>query len=133
MVRFACRIWIGPSMTPLTAKTTVVGPDRSTQACRLPTPSRACVVTVHTLPPRPPLATAPNPSAPGNDGIVGSNEIFVTPSFGGIAPVVPHANEQKPISISIRRMGEGGILETSDDFIVSPNIAVMDASASVPG
>ena len=52
-------------MFPEMSNTTVRGPDCSTAQRRLPSPESLRFVTCRTLPPRPPFAKAPNPSAPG--------------------------------------------------------------------
>jgi hypothetical protein len=65
MVTLPCVMLAVVSITPLTAKTMVRAPGVSNAAWSEPSPLGASVVTVSTCPPRPPLATAPNPSAPG--------------------------------------------------------------------
>src|SRR5687767_177224 len=50
---------------PLTVNTIVRGPDCPRQYRRLPAPLSLRLVTLHTLPPRPPEANCPKPSALG--------------------------------------------------------------------
>ena len=57
-------------IVPETRKTTVRAPFASIAARRLPSPSSLRFVTSITLPPRPPVVYFPNPSAPGNAGIL---------------------------------------------------------------
>jgi hypothetical protein len=56
------------SITPLTSNTMIRAPWVASASFRLPAPDSASVVTFMTLPPRPPLAAAPNPCAPGKAG-----------------------------------------------------------------
>src|SRR5688500_7961784 len=58
-------IRMSPRMTPLTSKTTIRGPSAAQASARLPGPDAFRLVTLMTLPPRPPLLIAPQPSAPG--------------------------------------------------------------------
>lgn len=51
---------------PPTRKTQVRGPEACTQARSEPVPESLRLVTSITLPPRPPVAAAPPPCAPGN-------------------------------------------------------------------
>src|SRR5574343_628203 len=55
----------GASIRPLTANTMVRGPVSSSAACSEPGPLALRLVTVMTRPPRPPVACAPKPAAPG--------------------------------------------------------------------
>ena len=55
-------------ITPLTSKTTIRGPAAAHASCSEPGPSGLRFVTIITLPPRPPGASHPQPSAPGNAG-----------------------------------------------------------------
>src|SRR5689334_6747879 len=55
-------------IVPETRKTMVRGPEAVTAARRLPGPASLRFVTAMTLPPRPPVAMAPYPSAPGKEG-----------------------------------------------------------------
>ena len=57
-----------PRITPLTSKTTMRGPSCRQAHCSEPGPEGFRFVTLMTFPPRPPTATAPKPSAPGNAG-----------------------------------------------------------------
>jgi hypothetical protein len=55
-------------ITPLTSKTTIRGPAAAQASCNEPGPSGLRLVTIMTLPPRPPGVSQPQPSAPGNTG-----------------------------------------------------------------
>jgi hypothetical protein len=57
------------AIVPDTRKITVLGPSDSIAARKLPGPLSLRFVTKITLPPRPPIEAAPNPSAPGKAGI----------------------------------------------------------------
>ena len=67
-------------MVPSTSKTMVRAPVVVSAARSEPTPESFRFVTLMTLPPRPPLAHIPNPSAPGKAGVAG--EVSVVKSNG---------------------------------------------------
>jgi hypothetical protein len=56
------------SIVPPTRNTTILGPDASQAALKLPEPSAFRLVTSMIRPPRPPTDSAPPPSAPGKAG-----------------------------------------------------------------
>ncbi len=89
MVTSPFLITTSPRMAPLTANTMIRGPGRSSAACRLPAPSGASVVTRTTLPPRPPVALAPKPCAPGKDGKLGAMVGVAPPEGLAGAPGLP--------------------------------------------
>ena len=72
MVRLGFHILIAVcnSIIPLTLNTTVLGPLKFSQAyLKLPDPESFKLVTSYIIPPLPPVAYAPAPSAPGKAGI----------------------------------------------------------------
>src|SRR5262245_56287575 len=66
MLAPATRMGLVRVIVPPTANTQVRGPVFSMQARRLPVPASLRLVTLMTVPPRPPTALAPKPSALGN-------------------------------------------------------------------
>ena len=75
-------------MFPETPKTTVRVPFSSNAARKLPGPESFKLVTAITRPPRPPLAFAPKPSAPGNAGTLAETGIATTPNSTAVKPNV---------------------------------------------
>src|SRR5262245_6269109 len=74
------RIALFKVIVPLTRNTHVRGPEASIALRRLPGPESSRFVTSITLPPRPPTALAPNPSAVGKAFTV----LFVAADAGGV-------------------------------------------------
>src|SRR6266540_3801830 len=64
-------------IVPLTRNTTMRGPEASIAARRLPGPESSRLVTSITRPPRPPTASAPNPSAVGNAFTAGAAAVAI--------------------------------------------------------
>jgi hypothetical protein len=77
---------MSPVMTPDTSKTTIRGSAISHADLRLPGPEEFRLVTLMTLPPRPPMASLPKPSAPGKAGkALADDEIIKTKKSGKIS------------------------------------------------
>src|SRR5512135_1664590 len=79
MQELVTRILFVSWMMPEMSKTTVRGPLASHAARKLPGPELFRLVTCKTAPPRPPTATAPQPSAPGKEGTATAEFIIVLP------------------------------------------------------
>src|SRR5437763_17211528 len=76
------------TIVPPVRNSTIRGPLASMHARRLPGPESASVVTLHTLPPRPPTDWAPNPLAVGNALAAGAARLVV---IGARVPIAGDA------------------------------------------
>ena len=93
----------------------VRGPLASTHARKLPLPESFRFVTSITTPPRPPTASAPAPSAPGNAG---------QPELGQLAEVP----EPEPVGGGFDAAGVATVTFADADMLVSASLFAMIVS-----
>src|ERR1700744_1108049 len=89
----------------------VRGPLASTHARKLPLPESFRFVTSITTPPRPPIASAPAPSAPGNAG---------HPEAGQLAEVL--GVEPEPLGGGFEAAGAETVTFADADMLVSASL-----------
>ncbi|MNY05843.1 hypothetical protein D3C86_1385740 [compost metagenome] len=90
---------------PDTSKTITLAPVSAIAALRLPVPESFRLVTLITLPPRPPVANFPYPSAPGNAkavscwGTPASGSLIFSFSIGFFADFLHDARKKKSMAM----------------------------------